>query len=461
MSVKNTHDDYQEMYDEWKKCIDFMTSEKAVHDEGTDYLPQLSTQDDDDYEKYKDAAPVMMFAKRANTAMNGMVMRKSPTITGIDNDAMQAFLDSCDDDGHSFIRYQSKILTRYNTTGRTGTLIDVPYTQGSLTVAQAEEQNIRPFLTKYNELDILNWRVEKINNVNTLVMVVLREEYDKLDGNEFEWDVEYRYRVLDLVDGKYRMRLFDENEALILFGEDKEIFPKMNNQSLPFIPFVFHGGNNVQEPPLNEIVDCNKHHYQLSADEAYGLKMCALPTPYVFGVSPEDENFPNKVGPGVVIGAVDSETKTGFREFSGAGMVTVANKLKHYEQTIGNLSVQFAQGTVDDMSATQANIDQGNSTASLSHEVLTLSDEFTIILKIVADWSRVTSDEVSVQLNNDFMPSGMDANTLNALLQAYVGGAISYDTYYNNLAKGEITDPTKEPEEELEMINQSIVGITE
>lgn len=445
MGVKTEHSEYTAMKAEWQKCIDFMESEKAVHDAGETYLPRLSEQDDDEYENYKYRAPVVMISKRSNKAMVGMVTRKAPYISDVETIA--DLIKSIDADGNDFETYQSRILSRFNCTGRCGTLIDVPKADDRLTVAQAEELGVRPRFVKYNELDIINWRVEKIGNVNKLVMVVLREEKDNI-VDEFDWDVEYQYRVLDIKDGVYRQRLFDESEHVI-----EEIYPKFNGSLMSFLPFFFHGGIKVQQPPLNEVVDLNRHHFQLSADESEGLRLAALPTPYFFGADPNEPDFPNHVGPACVIGSKDTDCKTGFREFTGAGLESVAKKLEKYEQLMAQLSVQFATDTLSDTSATESAINQGNSTASLAGMVQVLSNEFTQLLKILAEWSGRNPENIECQLNTDFTPANMTAQDMQALLNLYISGTITYDTFYKNLAKGEITDPNKDSQEEKDEID--------
>lgn len=451
MSVKNVQDAYSKMKAEWEKCIDFMTSEKAIKARGTTYLSQMSEQDQDEYDSYKGRTPITMYAQRANKAMCGMIGRKEPVIKGAEGN--EDLIESIDSKGHDLVTYISILLNNYFTSGRGGTLVDVPRVEGQITVAQAEQMGIRPRFYYYKEMNIINWRTELIDNVETLVLVVLQETVNDVK-DEFTWDEQEQYRVLELVgDGNtrvYRQRIYNHEEEMIA-----ETTPRMQGRFMDYIPFVFHGGVDVIQPPLNQVVDLNLHHYQLSADETWGLRMAALPTPYFFGEDPQDPNFPNYVGPGRVIGSEDVNAKAGFREFSGAGLKAVADKLVKMAEDIEKMSIQMATDSLN-ATATGSNIDYASSTSSLAGITVFLSNELTHALQIAVEWQGRETKDVAVELNKDFMPAGMDANMLGALLKAYMSGTITYETYYNNLARGEITDPHKDAQEELDQIEEAL-----
>lgn len=453
MSVKTKHLQFEEMVSEWEKCSDFMTSEKAVksRDQGKTYLPVLTDQEWDEYKAYRDRTPVIMFSQRANRAMSGMIGRKEAVIKGVDG-KVEYLKDDIDSDGNSINAYISKLLGHFLQSGRGATLVDLPVANSKLTVKQAEELGIRPRFYFYDEMSILNWRTERISNKDVLVLVVLLESTIKMGQDNFTWEVKDQYRVLELRDGIYVVSLYDEDGVLV---PESEQIPKMNGQFLKEIPIVFHGGVDVQQPPLNAIVDINLHHYQLSADEMHGLRMAALPTPYFFGEDPKSDDFPTHTGPTRCIGSEDVNAKTGFREFSGAGLGAVAAKLKQFAEDIAMLSVQMATEQIN-KSATGSSIDYGNSTATLSGVSAVISAEMTKIMKVAVKWAGGNPDEVEVILNMDFMPQGMDANMLAQLLKTYLSGAITYETFYNNLAKGEITDPHKDPEDEKREIDEDL-----
>jgi len=454
ITVTYKHKYYTAMEGEWQKCLDFATSQKAVHDKNETYLPIISSFVDypEKYEDYKNRAPVVLYTKRAAMAMTGMATRKEPVLITPDNSKSRKLFEDVDADERTLSGYYSELIYRFLITGRGATLIDVPDASGQvLTILQAEALGVRPRFVYYPELDIINWRTTRVRNVNVLSMVVLRETVQDPDSNdEFAFLPVSRYRVLDLTTGKYRQRIFDKSGIQV--GD--EIIPKMNNRPLPYIPIVFHGGVTPISPPLNHIVDINKHHYMLGADEMWGLRMAALPTPYFFGKDPKDEDFPKETGPGKVIGCSEVDAKTGFREFTGAGLSSVAKKLEKFEDLIATMTVQMAMAKLND-SATGASIDYANNTATLAGVVDCLSWEMNMACKILAEWAGDNPDTVSCKLQKDFLPAGMDAAMLTALVNAYMKGGMSFETYYDNLKRGEVADPQRTAEQELEAIQSA------
>lgn len=466
MGVSNYHSKYTANKETWQKNIDFMSSEKAVHDKGDIYCPPLGEQfpseTPENYEArqalYRKLTLVPLLAKRANKAMVGMIMRKQPSIQYGKNETMEELLKSCDVYGRDFNTFATETMLRFMTTGRRATMVGRPVSAQGTTLKQEEEQGIRPRLSGYDELNITNWDSEEIRFKEQLSMITLREDITVTGSDEFTSEDDYQFRVLDLAgDGTggnkyFRQRLFGSDEELV---PDSLVFPVMNNKKMSFIPLIIHGGIDVITPPLNEVVDANLHLYQQLVEERYGLRMSAIPTPYFFGVDPLDDSFPRHTGAGVVIGAKNPDCKTGFREFTGAGLSAVANKVQWYIDMITALSVQAVMDSPGNKTATEASIDYGNATASLTSISDMFSNDFTRILQIMADWAGV-KEEVTCKFNTDFMPTGLSAQDFQALLAAYIQGTISYETYYTNLAKGEITDSEKTPEEELQEIGRGI-----
>jgi sugar/nucleoside kinase (ribokinase family) len=86
--------------------------------------------------------------------------------------------------------------------------------------------------------------------------------------------------------------------------------------------------------------------------------------------------------------------------------------------------------------------------ASLAHSA---SSALTRTLQWLAMWARA-SEEVSVTLNTDFMPKEMDANMFRELTNAYLTGAISYNTYFFKLKEGEVIREEVQEEEEQDRL---------
>ena len=63
------------------------------------------------------------------------------------------------------------------------------------------------------------------------------------------------------------------------------------------------------------------------------------------------------------------------------------------------------------------------------------------------------------ELNTDYNPTGMNAQSLTAIVAAFQVGAISYDTLYENLQRGEIASVERTAEEERALITLADTGM--
>jgi hypothetical protein len=71
--------------------------------------------------------------------------------------------------------------------GRAGILVEYPQvTEAPTSQADVARMNLRPYTTYYPAESILDWRVERVNNVMQPVMIKLAETYE-IRKNEFEF----------------------------------------------------------------------------------------------------------------------------------------------------------------------------------------------------------------------------------------------------------------------------------
>ena len=81
-----------------------------------------------------------------------------------------------------------------------------------------------------------------------------------------------------------------------------------------------------------------------------------------------------------------------------------------------------------------------------------------LVMEWVADWVGVQDSNITVRLNSDFNVSKIDPRMLTALMMALQAGKISFETWFYNLQRGEITPPTLEVEQERQKIGAGMPG---
>jgi hypothetical protein len=101
---------------------------------------------------------------------------------------------------------------------------------------------------------------------------------------------------------------------------------------------------------------------------------------------------------------------------------------------------------------------EGSIVANISSS---LSKSMTQILRWVYWWSsietdlgQITEEKVSVELNRDFETATMTPQEVTALVAAWQAGAISRESLLNLMRRGELLEPARSNEEELNAIEK-------
>jgi hypothetical protein len=281
--------------------------------------------------------------------------------------------------------------------------------------------------------------------------------------NEFETEEYAVIRVLDLVNGKYRVRRFrEDNEEQIGW----EVYPTMNNEPLDYIPFYFIGPDggeaDLSEPVLIDLVDLNLKHFQVSADYEHGCHMTGLPTPWVAGINPEKfDDKGNPVYPKLHIGSMTAwilpvGAEAQYLEFTGQGLTELRENLKGKEEQMAALGARMLTPEKAGVEAADTlAIRHAGENSVLSAIAVAVSDGLTKALKTFVAWAgaSVTDDNVKFEINRDFAPFLLSPQALTALLGAVQAGKMSDESFFNLLQRADLQDSELTFEEEQNRID--------
>jgi hypothetical protein len=460
MGVKATHKEYDRRAPQWKRCRDVVAGQDAMHAAGTAYLPKLKEEQQADYDARLKRSDFFNGTWRTIDALSGMVFRKSPTSdipAGI-----ESYLDDVTLTGMSMEDFAEEIVTERLSVGPVGILVDHPPQvlddEGKvvpITVKVAETLGMRPTLKLYLAETVRNWKRSQINNAWVYTQVVLGEQHEE-PKDEFESACVTRYRVLDLDGaGQYRQRVFevkDEKDILV----EGPLYPLMNGQPLDYIPFALAG--DFDDPPLIDLVDKNIAHYQVNSDYRHGLHFCGLPTAFFAGVTPPDnaDGTPGKIyiGGSAAISTPEPQAKAEYLEFTGQGLVPMEKALDRIEKQMALLGARMIadeSSQAETLGATQ--IKRAGENSVLGKIVKSTSRTLEWALTIFAKWAGHEATIV-YQLNRDFLPQMMDAQTLSALFAGVMSGNISKRELFELLQRGDVIDGEKQYEEHQREIDE-------
>lgn len=448
MAVNNTHPDYDFYAGQWQTARDAQSGQAAIHAARTRYLDKLSEQTDAEYKSYLKRTVFFEATDRTIQGLKGMIFRKAAVI---DEGGMgEDFLDDVTLDETSLEGFANALVQDTLITGRAGIMVDYPAVNGEIvTRAQQQAMGIRPFLKEYKAESIINWRCDG----GKLVEVRLQEFVD-IQKDEFEYEEQEQIRVLDLNEGVYRQRVFiktKDKNGRISWVVNSEVQPKMNNQSMDFIPFIFVSSVNtspeIDKPPLIGLVNLNVSHYKTTADLEHGAHFTGLPTAVITGHTPEEGEDSFRIGSTSAWIFSNPDATATYLEFEGKGLESLEKLIASKESKMAALGAQMLMPQERRNEAAETAALRHNGEQSVLADIAnTVSDSLNKALEIAAMWMAV--EPATIELNTDFMPVSMTPQMLQALVGSWQQGAISSATLFENLQRGEIIDHKKSFDDE-------------
>lgn len=461
-SVEAVDDDYTKRAPQWQRCRDAFEGSDAVKAKPAKYLTRMESHNDSEFADYVARASFLPATEKTLTVLSGLAFRKDITIklpTRRERD-VRRHLKDITLDGADLPQIAALALRETLLVGRFGIL-------------QAWSPGLdRPFWVDYRTEDILRRTFTRLpTGLSVLDGVLLREFRRERFTNGKRLDREYRiahelvpvpgtdryaYRIQP-----YRLRLDEHgNEKPGANGERFEIFgpavfPQRNGEAMDRVPFsIFTSHANPREipkPPMLDMVDINFSHYRSSADLEYGAAWTARPTPWITGHAATQERL--TVGGNKAWVLPSPDAKVGMLEYNGNGLSTIAEMMTAKERHMAALGAKmFEVNKRAAESAESLRLRAAESGASLNDAVSACSKTLTMALWVYLWWllgdAEPDDEEVDVAISRDYVDVQIDPNLLNSLLALVQAGKMSYETFYYNLQKGELTRPGITFEEE-------------
>tara|TARA_R110000822_G_scaffold303522_2_gene428229 strand:- start:1549 stop:2973 length:1425 start_codon:yes stop_codon:yes gene_type:complete len=412
------------------------------------YTANLTIEGQAAYNKYLDNAYFYAATQRTVDGLVGLIFSKDPSKSELPTQ-VEYIKENADGKGSS-LRDLSKAGCREAfTSDWSGYLVARPSTPEGSSEKDVEDNNLRPKLLHYKFENIINWDYEVVNNVEKLSLLILKESTTKRDG--FKVENEAQYRVLELKEGIYHQSVYDKDGGLISLSEPVVI----NGQNSDEIPFFWVEEPSNNEAPINGLVDANFQHYNLYAD--YGGKL-HYSSFVIYTETGAEANANNLMGNGVKWNNRNPDAKFEVLQPDGSSDGhRIA--LQDMEQRMAALGAEQLKPRVSGAESAEAKgLDQVAQNSTTADVAMTVSDALTKAINFASRWMG-GEENTEYELNTDYNPTSMDAQTLRELFAVYLGGGITYETFYSNLQRGEFARPDKTAEEEKEGITLNGTGM--
>jgi len=258
----------------------------------------------------------------------------------------------------------------------------------------------------------------------------------------------------------YRQRVYRKVEGEWVLTS--EVFPLIGGKYFDYIPMTIFGveGANpdVSESPISDLARLNIAHYQNSADYEWGLHFAGSPTAVFSGafapsLDGNDEVLEIRLGSRSGIHFQDAGGKAGYLEFTGQGLGAIKESMDTKWSIMGTLGARILSPEKKQVeSAEAASIHREGESSVLSNIATIVSDELSWAMEILIRWAGVTTTgDFKIELNTEYIPTEIDAGTLDSLVRSWMSGALTtMDLYYNFHRSGTIApDQTFEEWKEL------------
>ncbi len=423
------------MHHKWSTVADCLSGQERVKAMGTVYLPMPNADDKSAenvarWDAYLLRAVFYNVTRRTLEGLVGQVFSRDP-INNIP-DSMAAMIVDVDGTGVSLDQQAKKGLALNIAYGGFGLLVDYPITSAPTSLADQKAGFIHPTIHQYHRQSITNWRHEMRGAKQVYSLIVIKETATVADDG-FEITSGERWRVLQLVDGKYTVTKWREG------GEDEPNYVVTDGPRTPLdaagqpfteIPFHFCGVLNnddkIDEPSLYDLAVLNIAHYRNSADYEDSCYMVGQPTPFFAGLTQQwvDKVFKNKI---IQLG---SRAAIPLPVGGTAGLLQVApnsmpfEAMGHKEVQMMALGAKLIEPGGGQNTLGQAQLDESSESSMLSTAAKNVSMAYTMALNLAAKMAGV-SDVISYSLNTDFPASRLTPNERTQLVMEWQSGAIT------------------------------------
>lgn len=447
MSVTTQNKKYSENYNVWKTIRCCLDGSNAIKRENTYFLPNPDELNFDAkrYRDYLMRANFEGITAKTLYALVGNVFRK-PIFTELPND-LEYLNSNADAKGNDLDSVCRQVFKEIISLGRVGVLVDFPYSEEDLTLAQVQSQEYKAKISVYIAENIVNWCTRIINSSEVLDLVVLKE-YVTICSNESEFiktDRE-RYRVLKLTDQNIYVQeiwdLIDENKNE--FAITETITPK-NAKGLPFryIPFVFGGSYNnipdVNKAPLEDLSNLDVSLYRNSADLEEMIYLMGQPTLVLTGLTQNwiTDTLQNKATLGI-------RTPIFLPENSTAQILQVnpnpflQEAMKEKRRTMISLGARIILDKNQPEAAEAIRLKQSGESSLLATAVMNTEDLMMTAIDFCSDFMIGEIEESKVDINKDFINLRLTPDEIRSLISLWQTGVISLPILRNRLRDGEI-----------------------
>lgn len=475
------HPLYQERLPDWDVMDDTYAGSRVVKERGDVYLPATSGMRENGYgqganslgqamyDAYRIRAIFHDFVRETVGGLAGIVHRKPPVIEV--PPALQPVVDKAALSGESLELLWRRVTEAQLLHGRIGLLVDVP--------DGAEAPDAIPYIAPYVARTIVNWDIGRGPDGRERIEIVVLDESGYQRVENLRWDHVRQVRVVAMSHVVRAMGVdpqAEDNVCLVGVAKgagDGElevdpaglewVAPSIASRTLDRVPFVFINPSdttcNPDIPPLLGLAELALAIYRGEADYRQSLFMQGQDTLVRTGAMEEQKAMTGA-------GAIMDLPMGGTAEYIGVS----SNGLPEQRQALENDKGQVATYTIQMLDTNGSEAESGEAlrvrvsarTAKLVRMQQTAAAGLRDCLINAGRWlglDEAALEGIVVTPNLDFSDGGVDAATVNLVMDAKVKGApLSLKSIHQWLRRHEFTELEFEEEQE-QILEEKTSGV--
>lgn len=407
----------------------------AMRAAGERYLPKFPAETHEAYRARLNSSWLFNGYRKTVRDMSGRVFDKPIEVEDV-APPLSDWLANIDLAGRDLSTFARQVFEDGLDAGIAYVMVDAPPRQQGVTQAQAQAQNLRPYLVHLAAEDVLGWKAETVDNVMTLTQLRIMETATEPDPKDEFAQIEVdQVRVLDRTPGGVQTRIYRKVKSAS-GAESWELHdePTISGMDeITVVPFYANRtGFFTGEPMLDDLADVNVAHWQSQSDQRNILHFARVPVLFQSGIS--DDDGPVVISAGMVSTATDPNADMKWVEHSGSAIGAGRQDLKDLEFQMEAHGLQLLAARPGAQSATGEALDAAKETSALAMTADQLQDALEQALQWMLAYAGA-EQEITVKVNKDFGVTMMTAQELGVLLNAVNTGNLSRQTFIAEMAR--------------------------
>ncbi len=448
-TVRTTTPAVDKMAENWPVISALLGGTPAMRAAAGKYLPQWPNEADKAYKNRVATATLFPAFSRTVEVLSGKPFSKPLTLEDDTPERIKEWCEDVDLQGRNLHAFAADLCSDAMARGIAGILVDYPRVSNVRTKEDEQKIGARPYFVQISYENVLGWKSERINGVETLTQLRFLEAAREPDGEFHEKEIP---QVRVLYPGKWEVWREKEVEGgRKVWARYEE--GKSTLQKIPFVPvYGKRTGFMTGAPPLLELAHLNVEHWQSKSDQQTILHVARVPILFAKKLAVDEEgNSAIVIGASSAITSDDEKGDLKYVEHTGAAIEAGRKSLLDLEDMMRQIGAELLVIKPGNTSITQTEADNEPGMCTLQRIAQGLENSLDEALQLMAEWVG-EDDGGNVQIFQDYGVDSLAEASMDLLRDMNVDGTFSDESLFHEGQRRGLIRPELTWEEEKKRI---------